>query len=325
MPDSNQENTLANGTANATSDDAARAASGSLVEVWPGLPYNEWKETYDTLHMWTQIAGKIRLTLSPMVNHWWQVTLYVTPRGLTTSSIPYDTRTFEILFDFIDHNLAVHTSDGSTKYVSLYSRSVADFYRELMSVLRSLGIDVKINPMPQEVPNPIPCDDDTIHASYDKEYANRFWRILVETDSVFKEFRGGFTGKCSPVHFFWGSFDLAVTRFSGRPAPARPGADRITREAYSHECSSAGFWPGSGSLLAPAYYAYTVPEPSNLSKAQIRPENAYYDTQMGEFILLYDDVRNAPDPRAMLLDFLQSTYVAGADLAGWDRLSLERS
>ena len=325
MPDSNQENTVTNPPQNATSDHAARAVSGSRVEVWPNLPYEAWKDTYDTLHMWTQIAGKIRLALSPMVNHWWQVTLYVTPRGLTTSSIPYETRTFEILFDFIDHNLIVHTSDDSTKYVSMYSRSVADFYRELMSVLRSLGIEVNINPMPQEVPNPIAFDRDTVHTSYDKEYANRVWRILVETDSVFKEFRGRFTGKCSPVHFFWGSFDLAVTRFSGRPAPVRPGADRVTREAYSHECSSAGFWPGSGSLPAPAYYAYTVPEPSNLSKAQIRPDGASYNTQLGEFILLYDDVRSAPDPRAMLLDFLQSTYVAGADLAGWDRHSLERS
>ena len=325
MPDSNQENTVTNPLQNATSDHAASAVSGRHVEVWPSLPYEAWKDTYDTLHMWTQIAGKIRLALSPMVNHWWQVTLYVTPRGLTTSSIPYETRTFEILFDFIDHNLIVHTSDDSTKYVSMYSRSVADFYRELMSVLRSLSIEVNINPMPQEVPNPIAFDCDTVHTSYDKEYANRVWRILVETDSVFKEFRGHFTGKCSPVHFFWGSFDLAVTRFSGRPAPVRPGADRVTREAYSHECSSAGFWPGSGSLPAPAYYAYTVPEPSNLSKAQIRPDGASYNTQLGEFILLYDDVRSAPDPRAMLLDFLQSTYVAGADLAGWDRHSLERS
>ncbi|MBF6612204.1 MAG: hypothetical protein IVW55_03665 [Chloroflexi bacterium] len=300
------------------------------LAAWPALPYEEWKDTYETLHMWTQVVGKIRLTLSPMVNHWWQVTLYVTPRGLTTSPIPYGTRTFEILFDFIDHNLAVHTSDGKARYMGLHPRSVADFYRELMSILRSLGIEVKIGTKPQEVPSPIACDIDTIHDSYDEEYANRFWRILVETDSIFKEFRGRFTGKCSPVQFFWGSFDLAVTRFSGRRAPERPEADHIQREAYSHECSSAGFWPGSGSLLAPAYYAYTVPAHPDLSKAQVRPDKsdrsagAHFDKQLGEFILLYDDVRKAADPKATLLDFLQSTYEAGADLGAWDRSTLER-
>ncbi|MEO8286176.1 MAG: DUF5996 family protein [Chloroflexota bacterium] len=301
---------------------------GNAGEAWPRLPYEEWKETYETLHMWTQIVGKIRLTLSPMINHWWNVTLYVTPRGLTTSTIPYaanhGVKTFEIEFDFIDHSLAVHTSEGATRYMSLHPRTVADFYRELMSILHSLGIKVKINTTPQEVPNPIACDVDTQHASYDEEYANRFWSILVLSDNVFKEFRGDFIGKCSPVHFFWGSFDLAVTRFSGRRAPEKPKADHIQREAYSHECISAGFWPGSGSLLAPAYYAYASPAPEGISKAQVGPDDAHFDKKMGEFILLYDDVRNAADPRAALLDFLQTTYAASADLAGWDRPSLER-
>ena len=295
----------------------------SATKTWPNLPYDEWKDTYDTLHMWTQIVGKIRLTLSPMVNHWWQVTLYVTPRGLTTSPIPYGDRTFEIVLDLIEHNLVVHTSDGASRYMGLHPRTVADFYSELMSILRAVGVEVQINTKPQEVPNPIHCDVDTVHASYDEDYANRVWRILVESDSVFKEFRGRFIGKCSPVQFYWGSFDLAVTRFSGRRAPERPGADHIQREAYSHECSSAGFWPGSGSLLEPAYYAYTVPEPAGIREARVLPDGAHFDTQLGEFILLYEDVRKAPDPRAALLYFLQSTYEAGADLGRWDRAALE--
>ncbi len=307
-----------------TLNQASKAGGESAREVWPSLPYAEWRDTYETLHMWTQIVGKIRLALSPMVNHWWQVTLYVTPRGLTTSPIPYGTHSFEIVFDFIDHHLTVYASDGATRYMGLYPRTVADFYRELMSLLRSLGIQVKINTTPQEVPDPIACDIDTVHASYDEEYANRFWRILVQTDRIFQVFRGRFIGKCSPVHFFWGSFDLAVTRFSGRRAPERPGADPITREAYSHECSSVGFWPGSGTLLAPAYYAYMAPEPPGLSQARVRLDSAYYDPQIKEFLLMYDDVRNAAEPGATLIDFLQTTYEAGADLAGWDRPALER-
>lgn len=239
-------------------------------------------------------------------------------------AIPYGDRTFEILFDLVDHNLAVQTSEGASRYMGLYSRSVADFYRELMSILRTLGFEVRINTKPQEVPDPIHCDVDMVHASYDEEYAARFHRILVENDSIFKEFRGRFIGKCSPVQFFWGSFDLAVTRFTGRRAPERPEADHIQREAYSHECSSAGFWPGSGGLLAPAYYAYTVPEPLGLREARVRPEGAHFDTQLGEFILLYDDVRKAHDSRSAVLDFLQSTYEAGADLGNWDRAALER-
>ncbi len=325
MSDSHNKRIFPTNPAAAASHEVGSAGTGSAADLWPSLAYDEWKDTYETLHMWTQVVGKIRLALSPAVNHWWHVTLYVTPRGLTTSPVPYGTITFEILFDFIDHNLIVHTSDGATRHMGLYPRSVADFYHELMSIMRSLGIEVQINPMPQEIPSPVACDVDTVHASYDHDYVSRFQRILVQTDRVFKEFRGHFLGKCSPVHFFWGSFDLAVTRFSGRQAPARPGADRITREAYSHECSSAGFWPGSGGLLAPAYYAYTAPEPAGLSKARVRPDRAYYDSHMQEFFLLYEDVRTAADPAATLLDFLQTTYAAGADLAEWDRPSLERN
>jgi len=291
---------------------------------WPALPYEEWRDTYETLHMWTQIVGKIRLALSPMVNHWWHVTLYVTPRGLTTSPIPYGNRTFEIDFDFIDHTLAVQTSDGQVRYVGLHPRTVADFYRELMAVLRSLGIEVTINTLPQEVANPIACDIDTVHASYDEEYVGRLRHILLNTDSVFKEFRGRFIGKSSPVHFFWGAFDLAVTRFSGRRAPERAGADNVQREAYSHECNSAGFWPGSGSLIEPAYYAFMYPVLPGIETAPIRPEGAYFDRELGEFILPYDVVRKTSNPRETLLEFLQSAYGAGADLAGWDRSSLER-
>jgi Family of unknown function (DUF5996) len=294
------------------------------VEAWPSLPLEEWKETYATLHMWTQIVGKIRLVQSPVVNHWWQVPLYVSARGLTTSTIPYNTRTFEIDFDFIDHQLNIKTSDGSKKYIPLAPRSVADFYQELMAALRSLGIEVEIRAKPDEVPDPIPFAEDHVHAAYDPEYANRFWRILVQTDRIFEEFRARFIGKCSPVHFFWGSFDLAVTRFSGRRAPEREGADAITREAYSHEVISHGFWPGSGNIQQPAFYSYTAPEPPGLPQAKILPTSAFYNPETGGFILAYDDVRQAASPDKMLMDFLQSTYEAGANLAKWDRASLER-
>ncbi|HEX7973951.1 MAG TPA: DUF5996 family protein [Anaerolineales bacterium] len=303
---------------------AEKPVTGSIQDLWPSLPYEEWKDTYDTLHMWIQIVAKIRLTLSPVVNHWWHSSLYVTPRGLTTSPIPYAGRTFEIQFDFIDHNLKFETSDGMTRFMALYPRSVADFYREVMAVTRSLGIEVRINPIPQEVANPIRCDQDEVHAYYDAEYVERFRRILIQTDQVLKEFRGRFMGKSSPVHFWWGSFDLAVTRFSGRRAPERPGADWITREAYSYECSSAGFWPGSGHLLKPAFYAYTVPAPPGFNTASIRPEKAYFDSNFSEFILLYDDVRTSDRPADDLLDFLQSTYEVGANLGNWDRSNLER-
>jgi hypothetical protein len=305
---------------------AAGKIRGSTLagsEAWPSLPYEEWKDTCETVHMWTQIVGKIRLELSPKINHWWHVSLYVTPRGLTTSPIPYGARTFEIQFDFVDHKIFIQASDGKTRHIDLYPRSVADFYRELMSILRSMGLTVKINPMPQEVDSPIRCDEDYFHAQYDQAYIERYRRILVQTDQVFKTFRGRFIGKCSPVHFWWGAFDLAVTRFSGQRAPEKPGANRIDREAYSHECSSVGFWPGSGSLLKPAFYAYTYPEPPGYRETPFRPESAYYDADLGEFILLYDDVRTADRPAEMLLDFLQRAYEAGANLGKWDRSNLE--
>ncbi len=294
------------------------------MEAWPSLPLEEWKETYATLHMWTQIVGKIRLVQSPLVNHWWQVPLYVSARGLTTSTIPYKERTFEIDFDFIDHQLLIRTSDGSKKTMALAPRSVADFYQELMATLRSLEIEVEIRARPDEVPDPIPFAEDHVHAAYDPEYANRFWRILVQTDRVFEEFRSRFIGKCSPVHFFWGSFDLAVTRFSGRRAPEREGADSITREAYSHEVISHGFWPGSGNIQQAAFYSYTAPEPPGLPQEKILPTSAFYNPETGGFVLPYDDVRQAASPDEMLMDFLQSTYEAGANLAKWDRSSLER-
>ena len=293
--------------------------------AWPVLPLNEWQNTYATLHMWTQIVGKVRLALTPHLNHWWEVPLYVNTVGLTTSPIPYQSETFEIEFDFIHHNLLIRTSRGADLRIPLQPRSVADFYREFMAALRSLGIQVKIWPMPVEIPNPIRFDQDTQHASYDPEYANRFWRILVAIEKVFLEFRGRFVGKCSPVHFFWGSFDLAVTRFSGRRAPDRPDADPITREAYSHEVISAGWWPGSGPVQGPAFYAYAAPEPQGFSSAGVAPAKAFYHQEMHEFVLMYDDVRSSPSPPSTLLEFLQTTYEAGANLANWNRAELENA
>jgi hypothetical protein len=294
------------------------------VGAWPPLPLESWQPTYDTLHMWTQIVGKIRKTLTPLVNHWWNVPLYVTARGLTTSPIPYAARTFEIHFDFIDHKLRIETSEGLTRQIDLRPRSVADFYQELTESLQSLAIEAKIHATPDEVANPIPFAEDTTHKSYDPESAHKFWRILVTVDSIFKEFRGRFIGKCSPVHFYWGSFDLAVTRFSGRPAPERPGADAITREAYSHEVISAGFWPGGRDIKGPAFYAYSAPEPPGYKTSRVQPDSAFYHGGMSEFFLMYDDVRSAESPKAMLLDFLQSTYATAAGLAKWDRAALER-
>ena len=304
---------------------------------WPALPLEEWQDTYATLHMWTQIVGKIRLALTPLVNHWWNVPLYLTARGLTTSGMQYEDRCFEIDFDFIDHQLLIKCDDGATDAIALAPRSVADFYREVMQSLHGLGIDMKIWSMPVEVPDPIPFEQDHQNASYDGEYANRCWRILLRTEMVFEKFRSDFIGKCSPVHFFWGSFDLAVTRFSGRPAPEREGADIITREAYSHEVISHGFWPGTrstgpakpslsdGIIHAPAFYSYTAPEPPGLGAARISPKQAFYSEQLKEFFLPYDEVRNADAPEAVLMEFLQSTYNAGADLAKWDRSALERT
>jgi hypothetical protein len=288
---------------------------------WPELPLEAWLDTYQTLHMWTQIVGKIRLTLSPKVNHWWNVALYVSPCGLTTTAIPYGSGAFEIQFDFINHQLEIYSSGGGHSSMPLMPQPVAVFYDKLMSALRSYGIDVAINTKPQEVPDPIPFEEDTQHASYDHASAKRFWQILLSTDAVLKEFRSRFIGKCSPVHFFWGSFDLCCTRFSGRPAPPRKGV--ITREAYSHEVISAGFWPGAG-FDGPAFYAYSAPSPPGLSEEAIRPAGAFWSQKLSEFIFMYEDVRRASSPRAALLDFFESSYAAGAKLAHWDRKALER-
>jgi hypothetical protein len=292
--------------------------------VWPALPLDGWKDTYATLHMWTQIVGKIRLSQTPLVNHYWNTVLYVTARGLTTSPIPHGRKTFQIDFDFIDHKLLIDTSEGARSEMRLEPRTVADFYHELMGTLTELGLPVSIHAKPDEVPNPIPFAEDTVHSSYDREYAHRFWRILIQVDRVFKEFRARFIGKCSPVHFFWGSFDLAVTRFSGRRAPERPGADAVTREAYSQEVISHGFWPGTGTMTGPAFYSYTAPAPTGLGSEPIRPAAALYSNEMSEFLMPYDDIRTAERPEELILDFCQSTYEAGARLANWDRASLER-
>ena len=297
---------------------------GKIVGAWPELPLEAWQDTYATLHMWTQIVGKVRLAQSPLINHWWEVPLYVSARGLTTSSIPCPTGSFEISFDFIDHRLDIKTSDGASRTIALYHRTVAGFYREFMEMLRSLGLGIKIWPMPVEIPNPIRFDQDVTHARYDPAYANRCWRILVTVDKIFKEFRGRFIGKASPVHFFWGSFDMAASRFSGRRAPERPGADKITKEAYSHEVQSVGWWPGGGDVTSPMFYSYCAPEPPGFRESAVRPGKAFYDTKLGEFLLSYDEVRAASDPRAALLDFCQSTYEAAAISAKWDRGSLER-
>jgi hypothetical protein len=298
--------------------------AGAKQDLWPELPLEAWRDTYETLHMWTQIVGKVRLALSPNINHWWGVPLYVNASGLTTSAIPYARGNFEIQFDFIHHKLVIRTSSDAIVALALAPQSVAGFYRDFMETLGSLGIAVKIWKMPVEIPDPIPFDQDTQHASYDPEYANRFWRILVSCDEVFKEFRAGFIGKASPVHFFWGSFDLATTRFSGQRAPEREGADSITREAYSHEVSSVGFWPGGGDVKGAAFYAYAAPEPAGFRQHPVRPAETFYQPQLKEFLLMYDDVRRAPSPRETLLAFMQSTYDAGANLGKWNRKELER-
>jgi len=291
---------------------------------WPSLPLEEWKDTCATLHMWTQIVGKVRLEQAPLVNHWWNVPLYVSARGLTTTAMPYGDTFFEMEFDFVDHNLVIKCSDGAATTVALEPKSVATFYSETMDALRSLGLEVRIWKMPVEIPDPIPFDQDEQHASYDREYVERFWQVLRSSEKVMQEFRSRFIGKCSPVHFFWGSFDLAVTRFSGRPAPPRPDADPITREAYSHEVISHGWWPGHGPLGKAAFYSYTAPAPEGLSSAPLRPSPAFWSNELSEFLMYYDDVRNASNPDEALMEFLQSTYEAGANLANWDRASLER-
>lgn len=304
----------------------ARSALTALTrdEAWPALPLAEWEDTRATLHMWTQMVGKVCLALNPNVNHWWAVALHVSPRGLTTHGIPYARGTFEMEFDFIDHALRITTSRKEIKTIALAPRTVADFYREFMAALASLKIDPKIWPMPVEILDPIRFDKDTQHASYDHEYANRCWRILMSVATICEEFRARFIGKASPVHFFWGSFDLAASRFSGRRAPERPGADSWTREAYSHEVSSGGWWPGQGGFDAPMFYAYAAPEPAGFRTATVRPPEAFYEAKLGEFLLPYDAVRKSADPRSMLLDFLQTTYEAGANFGNWDRAALER-
>lgn len=299
------------------------------TETWPSLPFDAWKDTCATLHMWTQIVGKVRLAQAPMVNHWWQVALYVTCRGLTTSPIPYGARTFQIDFDFVAHRLSIGTSEGDSESFSLAPRPVAEFYQEVMDRMQSLGLEVRFWTMPVEVADAIPFEQDRQHASYDPEYANRFWRTLLQAHRVFEEFRARFLGKVSPVHFFWGSFDLAVTRFSGRSAPPHPGtaphvSNAVMREAYSHEVSSAGFWPGNGGFGRPAFYAYAYPQPPGFAEAPVRPAAAFFSRELGEFVLPYDDVRQADSPDDALLEFLQSTYEAAADLGRWDRAALER-
>jgi hypothetical protein len=294
-------------------------------ECWPALPLESWEPTRFTLHMWTQIVGKVRLALTPMVNHWWNVPLYVSPRGLTTSSMPYRDLVIEIEFDFISHQLVLRKSDGNSASIALAPKSVADFYAEFFAMLRSQGIDVKIWKMPVEIPDPIPFDEDKTHASYDRDAVQKFWRILASTSDVFHDFRALFIGKSSPVHFFWGSFDLALTRFSGRRAPAKPGADRITQEAYSHEVSSVGFWPGSGNVKEPSYYSYASPEPAGFSEYRVAPPGAAsYRKDMGEFLLPYESVRTSSDPTAALFQFCQTTYEAAAINAKWPREELER-
>jgi hypothetical protein len=298
--------------------------------VWPVLPFDAWRDTCATLHLWTQVVGKVRLVQSPWTNHSWHVTLYVTPRGLTTGPIPHGVKTFAIAFDFVEHRLVVETSGGGLRAIPLRPRSVADFYRAVMATLSDLGVPVRIRTMPNEIPNAIPFERDEQHAAYDAEAANRFWRALVQVDRVFKTFRAGFVGKCSPVHFFWGSFDLAVTRFSGRPAPPHPGGvpnmpDWVAREAYSHEVSSAGFWPGSDAFPQAAFYSYAYPEPKGFRDEAARPAATRFEGAMGEFVLPYEAVRSDAAPDQALLAFMQSTYEAAADRAGWDRAALERA
>ena len=301
--------------------------SGTKAASWPELPTEAWRDSCATLHLWTQIVGKIRLARTPWLNHSWHVTLYVTARGLTTSPIPDGTRSFEIAFDFIEHVLRISTSDGARRQFPLAGQSVASFYAMTIATLAELGIHVTIDEIPNELPEPIKFSQDTVHASYDGDAVGRFFRILLNADRVFKQFRTGFLGKASPVHFFWGSFDLAVTRFSGRKAPRHPGGvpalpDAVTREAYSHEVSSSGFWPGNDAFPQAAFYSYAYPEPAGFRDRTVT-RAAHFDGSLGEFILPYDTVRRAADPDALLLDFLSTTYAAAAETGGWDRAALE--
>jgi len=294
-----------------------------MTDRWPPLPYEAWKDTYATLHMWTQVVGKVALALAPPVNHSWAIAMRLTSRGLTTQPLKHGERTFTMEFDFVDHRLWILTSDGDERLLPLEPRTVADFYREVMATLNAMALPVHIWPVPVEIADPIPFEEDTLHHVYDPEFANRVWRILLQIESVFTDARCPFVGKCSPVHFFWGSFDLAVTRFSGRPAPPREGPD-FMREAYSHEVISHGFWPGGGPMPEPVFYAYAVPEPAGLKEARVEPEAAYYHREMGEFLLPYEAVRTAASPEQAITSFIESTYDRAATLANWDRAALER-
>jgi len=293
-------------------------------DVWPALPYDDWKDTYATLHMWTQIVGKIALAQAPPVNHSWGIALQITPRGLATRPLPYGSRTFTIEFDFIDHRLNIRVSDGATRTLALEPRSVADFYREAMRLMRELAMPVKIWPVAVEVPNPIRLDEDTAHHSYDPMWADRLRRILINVERVLSSARCDFVGKCSPVHFFWGGFDVAATRFSGRPAPPREGP-AFMQEAYSHEVISHGFWPGSAPVLEASFYGYAAPTPAGLDRAPVQPADAYYHRELGEFILPYDAARRSPDPDAAIRAFVDTTYQQAATLGNWDRVALERA
>jgi len=308
----------------------ARSSGAALSEPqWPELNWPDWHDTGDTLHRWTQVVGKVRMALAPMMNHWWQVALYVNSRGLATSPIPYGALSFDIGFDFIDHALRIETSAGTRESFPLAPMSVAAFYDEVFARLRRLGIEVHVWTMPCEIADAVAFEDDHAHAAYDAACAQRFWRVLLQAHRVLNAFRSEFVGKSSPVHFFWGSFDLAVTRFSGRAAPPHPGvapnvANWVMREAYSHEVMSCGFWPGNGGYGRAAFYAYAYPEPASFAAARLRTRGAFYDPQLKEFVLPYDVVRQASDPDRTLLGFLHETYVAAADGAGWDRAALER-
>jgi Family of unknown function (DUF5996) len=302
----------------------------SSEDAWPDLNWPEWHDTGDTLHRWTQIVGKVRMACAPMMNHWWQVALYLTSRGLTTSPIPFGALSFDVTFDFIDHALLIETSHGACEGFPLKPMSVAEFHTRFFDHLRRLGIDVDIWTMPCEIPDAVPFEKDDVHAAYDGAYARQFWRVLLQIHGVFNAFRSQFVGKASPVHFFWGSFDLAVTRFSGRIAPPHPGvaphvANWVMREAYSHEVSSCGFWPGNGGYGRAAFYSYAYPEPPNFDSAQLHTPGAFYDRQLKEFVLPYDEVRRAANPDRILTGFLQETYAAAAEGAGWDRAALERA
>lgn len=297
-----------------------------MKQQWPALPFESWRDTFDTVRLYTQIVGKIRMVLTPVVNHWWNVSFRVSSRGLTTGAIPWKDGAFSIDFDFVDHNLVVRTTEGQSRYLALIPRSVAHFEEELQSILHSLGIVARYSPLPCEIPGEVqPFSEDEVHASYDPRATHSWWQILVRSQRLMEIFRSGFQGKCSPVQFFWGSFDLAVTRFSGRRAPIPEGAGSILREAYSHEVSSVGIWPGDEGLGGPAFYAYQVPAPEGFDRARVRPPQARWDREKGEFLLDYEDVRLSSDPDGLVLDFFQSTYEAGADLAGWDRQALERA